>query len=121
MTRKFPRQSTRKEARRKARETTIMPDTMRAPATVITRRQPPVAYLAGQKQVVQLSRNLPMRGIGLRLTATPTLTGVNNTVANTALGDEWNAVTKAELFVNGGTPIFSVPGSALKTLSRLWH
>jgi hypothetical protein len=89
------------------------------PATVITRRQQVVTFVAGNKQVVPLTKNLFVRGVFLRLTAQPTLTGANNTVANTALGDEWGCVTKVEIIANSATVLFSASGSDLKPLMRI--
>lgn len=92
-----------------------------APATVITRREQPVTWVNGNKQVIPLSRNLFSRGVILELTATPTLTGVNNTVANTQLGDEWAVVSKLEIFVNSATLLFSCAGADLKRLLSIMY
>lgn len=89
------------------------------PATVITRRQQAVTYISGNKQVVPITKNLFIRGILLNLTVTPTLTGGNNTVANTVLGDEWGCVSKVEIIANSATVLFSCAGSDLKPLSRI--
>lgn len=89
------------------------------PATVITRRQSPVTYAAGAKQIVQLSKGLCWRGIKLRLTGQLTCTGANNTAANTALGDEWACISKIELIINGTTVLFSYAGSDLKSVARV--
>lgn len=87
------------------------------PATVITRRQIPVTYAAGAKQVIQLTRGLAYREMYLHLTATPTLTAANNTAAKAKLGDEWGSITKIELIANGTTTLFSMAGSDL----RMFH
>lgn len=89
------------------------------PATVITRRQTPVTYAAGSKQVIQLVRGLCFREMYLRLTATPTLTAANNTCAKAKLGDEWGIITKIELIVNGTTTLFSMSGSDLRMANRI--
>lgn len=89
------------------------------PATVITRRQQPITYVQGAKQVIPLSRNLFTRGLLLRLTETPTVTAANNTVANTQYGDEWASVAKVEVFANSATLLFSAAGSDLKPLTRI--
>lgn len=89
------------------------------PATVITRRQQPVTFVSAQKQSIPITRNLFIRGIYLHLTATPTLAGASNTVANTALGDEWGVVAKVEIIANSATVLFSCSGSDLKPISRI--
>lgn len=91
------------------------------PATVISRRQVPITYVAGGKQIIPLTKNLFIRGIMLHLTATPTLTGANNTVANTGLGDEWACVSKVEIIANSATVLFSAAGSDLKPISRIMN
>jgi len=91
------------------------------PATVITRRQTPVTFAAGAKQITQITRQLAMRGIYLHLTVTPTVTGANNTAANTKLGDEWACVQKIELIANGTTTLFSFAGSDIKSMCRILY
>lgn len=90
----------------------------RGPALVFWRRQTPITYAANTKQIVPISRGNMMRYIAFRLTCAPTLTGANNTVANTGLGDEWACVAKLELYINGTTLIFSASGSDLKMLQK---
>lgn len=89
------------------------------PATVILRRQQPIIYVAGGKQIIPLTKNLFIRGILLHLTATPTLTAGNNSVANTGLGDEWAVISKIEIIANSATVLLSCSGSDLKPLSRI--
>lgn len=92
-----------------------------SPATVITRRQTSVTYSSNSKTTIQLTRGLLYREIFLRLTGAPTLTGANNTRANTQLGDEWGVVKKIELIANGTTILFSSAGSDLKNLMRILY
>lgn len=89
------------------------------PATVITRRQQPVTFASGTKQVIQLTRGLAYREMWLHLTVQPTITAPNNTVANAALGDEWGCITKIELIANGTTTLFSLAGSDLRMMHSL--
>ena len=89
------------------------------PATTIWRRQQPVVYAAGTKTMIPVTRGLCFRYMALHLTATPTITGANNTVANTGLGDEWACVSKIELIANGTTVLFSAAGSDLKQLQKI--
>lgn len=89
------------------------------PVTVISRRQTPVTFASGAKQIVTLTRQLAYRYMTLRLTAQPTVAGASNTAANTKLGDEWGIIAKVELIANGTTTLFSCAGSDLKNLSRV--
>lgn len=89
------------------------------PATVITRREQPVTWVNGNKQVIPLSKTLFSRGLILRKTEQLTLAAASNTVANTQYGDEWANVAKVEVFVNSATLLFSAAGSDLKSLARI--
>lgn len=89
------------------------------PATVITRREQPVTWVNGNKQIIPLSRNLYSRGLILHLTVQPTVTAANNKPANVQLGDEWAVAQKIEVYANSSTLLFSAAGSDLKNLNRI--
>jgi hypothetical protein len=77
-----------------------------------------VAFVANQKQPIQLYKSLWYREITLRLQGQPTLTAANNTVANTAKGDEWGVVKKIEVIANSSDVVFSCSGDDLWWLAR---
>ncbi len=90
-------------------------------ALVLTRKQQPVAYVAGQKQIVQLHKSMLYRELYLRLTGAPTLLAANNTVAKTKKGDEWACVQKIEIIVNSSDVIRSFSGDQLWQLNRMYY
>src|SRR4051812_7444674 len=87
-----------------------------------TKKQPQAVWQSNNQKVsVEISRGMAIREIHLRLKGQPTLTGANNTVANTLLGDEWGVVKKIEVFTNGSNPLVSLTGQQLKNLNRFWY
>lgn len=84
-------------------------------------RKQGVALWAGAGNVVTvlLQRQNLYRGIGLRYQAQPTLTAANNTVANTAKGDEWGGISRVRGVVNGTDALFDLTGDDLYMLNKL--
>lgn len=89
--------------------------------TPTRKQQQAVWQAAGQKVSVEIARGMALREIHLRIKGAPTLTGGNNTVANTLLGDEWGLIKKVEIYTNGSNPILSLSGQQLKNLNRYYY
>jgi len=85
------------------------------------RKQVTVQYVTNGKWTESLSRGFIYREMYLRLQGAPTLTGGNNTLANTRKGDEWQVVKKIELIANGVDVLRSIDGNALWWLNLLWY
>lgn len=83
-------------------------------------RKQGVALWAGANNVVtlQLQRQNLYRGLGIRYQATPTLTAGNNTVANTAKGDEWGGLSRIRVVVNGTDALLDMTGDDLYMLNK---
>lgn len=60
------------------------------------------------------------RLLKLRLKCQPTVTGVNNTAANTKRGDEWAVVKKIEILANGTDVVKTIDGPALRWMNAVW-
>lgn len=69
----------------------------------------------------KLSRGMVYRELYVRLQGAPTLTNANNTVANTAIGDEWGVVKKIEIIANNTDVLFSMSGNALWWLNKMFY
>lgn len=89
------------------------------PQQVRHRKQRTVAYVSNNKQPELLSRGMVLRELYLRLKGQPTLTGANNTVANTAKGDEWGVIRRLDIILNNTDVIRSFSGDALWWLNYL--
>jgi hypothetical protein len=85
------------------------------------RKQQPVTYVSGAKQVIQLSRGMIYREMYLNLTCTPTLSAANNTIANAAKGDQWGVVKRIDIVANASDIIRSFTGEQLWFLNRFYY
>lgn len=95
-----------------------------APAvpTPIWRKQNPLNSQGTKgQQVVKLTKTLVYRQLQLELTGAPTLTGANNTAANTALGDEWGVLTNLQIQANGSDVFRNFTGDDLFWLNWFWY
>jgi len=89
-------------------------------ALPIRRKNPPSTFKgAGVTDIVPLLKQNVIRALALRLTVQPTLTGANNTVANTLKGDEWGCITKIRIVANGSDVLLDVSGDDLWWINRL--
>jgi len=70
-------------------------------------------WKAGGADLITLPLLNLITGIVVNLKAQLTLTGANNTVANTKIGDEWALLQLIEVVANGGDVIFSMTGNEL--------
>lgn len=91
------------------------------PQNVRWRKHTSVAFSANNKQQEELSRGSVLREIYLNLKSAPTLTGANNTAANTAKGDDWGVVKKIEIIANGSEVVRSLSGEALRMLNLFYY
>lgn len=91
------------------------------PQQVRTRKHTSIAFSSNNKVAEELSRGSVLREIYLNLKSSPTLTGANNTAANTAKGDDWGVVKKIELIANGSEVIRSLSGEALRMFNLFYY
>lgn len=88
---------------------------------VRTRKQVTVQFTANGKQTESLSRGFVYRELYLRLQGQLTLTALNNTLANTQRGDEWQVVKRIEIIANGVDVLRSISGNSLWWMDLLWY
>lgn len=92
------------------------------PQEIRFRKQQSVIWTGNNsKMVVPLSRGMIYREIMLRLQGSPTLTGVNNTRANTLIGDEWGCVKRIDIVANGTDVLRTFSGDDLWWLNRYYY
>lgn len=85
------------------------------------RKQIPHIYPGNNgTSIQQLNKSLAYREIYLTLSGQPTLTAANNTVANTAKGDEWGVVKRVRVLANSSDVLFDVTGDQLWWLNRYY-
>jgi hypothetical protein len=85
----------------------------------IVRKQGTFVYAGdGNPVTLLLQRANLYRGLGIRLQHQITATAANNTVANTAKGDEWGAISRLRVVVNGTDAIVDLTGDDLYMLNR---
>lgn len=85
------------------------------------RFQKMLQYQSNNKETQELSRGMVYRELYLRLKGAATITGANNTQANTLRGDEWGVVKKIELIANETDVIRSFSGNALWWLNMFLY
>jgi hypothetical protein len=90
-----------------------------AAASIVKKQSPAVWRASGQTEIIRLTKQNLYRDLWLTLTATPTLTGANNTVANTKKGDEWGVVTNIRVIANGTDVLFQGTGNDLWMLNMV--
>lgn len=83
----------------------------------ISRRGPAVVFNSLATTIVELPKQNFLREIGIRLTGAPTVTAINNTVANTKRGDEWACVRKVRIVANSSEVLFEMTGNDLWMLN----
>lgn len=75
-----------------------------------------VPFVANAKQSKELTRGMVWREMYLRLSGQLTCTAVNNSVANTQIGDEWAVVKDLTLRIGGRDVFKRIDGPALRWL-----
>lgn len=86
------------------------------------RPQKTITFQANAKaDPVELSRGMMYRELHLRLIGQPTVTGVNNSSANTQRGDEWGILKRLDIIANNVDTIFSIDGNALWWLNHMLY
>ncbi len=80
-----------------------------------------VGYSSNNKQAERLSRGMVYRELHLRLQGAPTLSGANNTQANTDPGDEWGVVKRIDIIANNTDVIKSISGKALWWMNHFMY
>lgn len=88
---------------------------------VRTRKQVTIQYTSNGKQTESLSRGFVYRELYLRLQGQLTVTGANNTLANTQHGDEWQILKRLEIIANGVDVLRSIDGNSLWWMDLLWY
>jgi hypothetical protein len=91
----------------------------------VTRKQIPHSHPGGTANNVttiqQLNKSLAFRELFLTLNCAPTLTGANNTVANTARGDEWGVVKRLRIIANSSDVLLDLTADQLWWLDRWYY
>lgn len=80
-----------------------------------------VSFQSNQKQSERLPRGMILRELYLRLEGAATVTGVNNTQANTDPADEWGVVKRIDIIANNTDVIKSISGRALWWLNKMLY
>lgn len=92
------------------------------PQTIIHRAYETHTWSAnGARTRVKLDRGNLLRDIIVTLSGAPTLTGANNTDANTQRGDEWGVVTNIAIIANGNDTLFEMTGNDLWWYNRAFY
>lgn len=93
------------------------------PQAVRQRRQTTLTVSSfSQKQVYQLGKGMIYRELFLRFYGSLTYgAAANNTAATLGRGDEWSAISRIDIIVNGTDIIRSFSGTQLKILNLLWQ
>lgn len=85
----------------------------------LTRKQIGHVYPGNnQTSIQQLNKSLAYRELYVTLSGQPTLTAGNNTVANTAKGDEWGVIKRLRIVANSSDVLYDVTGDQLWWLNR---
>lgn len=91
-------------------------------ALAIRRKQIAHAWVANnQTTIQQLNKSMAYRELYFRLQCQPTLTGVNNTLAGVARGDEWGVVKRIRVLSSSSEIICDITGDQLWWLQRFWY
>lgn len=86
---------------------------------VVRRKAIPITYPgAGGTQIIQLNKSLVYRYLYINLQCQPTLTAGNNSVANTARGDEWGVVKRLRIIANSSDVLYDMTGDQLWWFAR---
>lgn len=89
-------------------------------ALALFRKQIPHTWPgANATTIQQLNKSLAYREIYIRLTCQPTLTAANNTVGNTAKGDEWGVIKRVRILANSSDVLVDLSGDQLWWMNRL--
>lgn len=88
-------------------------------ALALFRKQIPHTYTGvNSTSIQQLNKSLAYRELYVRLTAQPTLSAANNTVALTAKGDEWGVIKRIRILANSSDVLIDISGDQLWWLNR---
>lgn len=82
-------------------------------------QQATVPYAANSPQQTNIPAGGMLCEVECLLSFAPTVTGVNNSVANTLRGDETGVIQSIQIKGESALPIFDVPGSTLKWMALL--
>lgn len=73
---------------------------------------------ANATTIQQLNKSLAYREIYINLACQPTLTAGNNTLANTAKGDEWGVIKRIRIVANSSDVLLDLSGDQLWFVNR---
>lgn len=91
------------------------------PTPIWRKQNPALSQGTAGQQIVKLAKTLVYRQLQLELTGAPTVTGANNTAANTLMGDEWGVLTNLQIQANGSDVFRNFTGDDLWWMNWFWY